>query len=608
MNSNKSYIFKNIYGNMYEFYINKYNTLMCNEISKETKILENVSKFNINITYLGIIEVVCIAFDGSIKYCKFNKKWSVQTLYKLKSHNNSIDEVNLFSKGNKLHIFFMFYENRYDSNGNILHYVWDGSKFKTNIIAYINTIDGVERHYYLETLDNTINMFYITKEKSSNVISLCKYLNNDWSSPKKLYRLDGNNINFSTLKRDKEFNILNLSEENGIYTLEHVTIDTKDNINNFPIYKTNNPVYNSTFIIFNDILYCVWSEHNKLMYSSFNCNKWSNSSEIDTESFDNIDMYRYIYEESPLDKSIESKNIFASISDNINIFLPKVTKTYNNKNNDKYDAESTIRKLLQEISKKNTLNYDLMNKTILLTEKLKEKNTHVNNLIENLNKVSIQKSNIENKYKSILGANNKLKIQTEDFKGKLNKESEKNELLKIKLKEKTDENVNLKLKFDKKMEENNSLNEDLNNIIEKLQNQNITVIKNLENKYLIEIKAIKKQLEDKQNKLKVLLDKNKNLEENIKELKLENDNTKEELEKSRNNTLSNLRNKYDMEVSTIKQQLEEKEKSFKYITDYSQKLEATLDELKSENSIIKQQLENSKNKNFIEKIFGKSYK
>lgn len=34
------------------------------------------------------------------------KKWSIQTLYKLKSHNNNIDEVNLFSKGNKLHIFF----------------------------------------------------------------------------------------------------------------------------------------------------------------------------------------------------------------------------------------------------------------------------------------------------------------------------------------------------------------------------------------------------------------------------------------------------------------------------------------------------------------------
>ncbi|NFI09470.1 hypothetical protein FDF97_18395 [Clostridium botulinum] len=591
MDSNKSYIFKNIYGNMSQFYINKDNTLMYNEISKETKILENVSKFNINITYLGIIEVVCITFDGFIKYCKFNKKWSTQTLYKLKSHNNSVDEVNLFSKGNKLHIFFMFYENRYDSSGNILHYVWDGSKFKTNIIAPINTIDGVERHYYLETLDNTINMFYITKEKNSNVISLCKYLNDDdWSSPKKLYRLDGNNINFSTLKRDKEFNILNLSEENGIYTLEHVTIDTKDSINNFPIYKTNNSIYKSTFIIFNDILYCVWSEHNKLMYSSFNCKKWSNPSEIDTESFDNIGMYKYIYEESPLDKSIESKNIFASISDNVNIFLPKVTKTYNNKSNDKYDAEGTIRKLLQEVSKKNTVNYGLMNKTILLAEKLKEKNIHVNNLIESSNKVSIQKSNIESKYKSILEANNKLKIQTEDFKGKLNKESEKNELLKIRLKEKMDEN------------------EDLNNIIERSENQNITVIKNLENKYLIEIKNIKKQLEDKQNELKVLLDKNKNLEKNIRELKLENDNIREKLEKSESHTLSDLRNKYDIEVSTIKQQLEEKEKSFKYITDYSQKLEATLDELKSENSIIKQQLENSKNKNFIEKIFGKSYK
>ncbi len=66
-----------------------------------------------------------------------------------------------------------------------------------------------------------------------------------------------------------------------------------------------------------------------------------------------------------------------------------------------------------------------MNKTILLTEKLKEKNIHVNNLIENLNKVSIQKSNIESKHKSILEANDKLKIQTENFKPKLNKESEK---------------------------------------------------------------------------------------------------------------------------------------------------------------------------------------
>ena len=402
----------------------------------------------------------------------------------------------------------------------------------------------------------------------------------------KNYRLDGNNINFSTLKKDKQFNILNLSEENGIYTLEHVTIDIKDNINNFPIYKTNNTIYKSTLIIFNDILYCVWSENNKLMYSSFNGTKWSNCYKIDTKSFDNIDMYKYIYEESPLDKSIESKNIFASISDNINVFLPKVTKTYNN--NNKYDAESTIKKLLQDISKKNTVNYDLMNKTISLTEKLKEKNLHVNNLIENLNKISIQKSNIESKYNSLLETNNKLNIQTEDFKEKLNNENKNNELIKIKLKEKIDENENL------------------NNIIQKLQNENITTIKNLDDKYLIKIKNIKKQLEDKENQLKDLLDKNKSLEKNIKELKLENDNANEKLEKYRKNILSNFKNKYDIEVSTIKKQLEEKEKSFQYITDYSQELEATLNELKSENSLIKQQLENSKNKNFIEKIFGRS--
>ncbi|KOR25308.1 hypothetical protein [Clostridium sp. L74] len=595
MKCNKSYIFKNIYGNMYEFYINKNNDLMCNKFSEEIKILENVSQFNINITYLGIVEIVCITFDGFIKYCKFNKKWSIQTLYKLKSHNNNIDEVNLFSKGNKLHIFFMFYENRYDSMANILHYVWDGNKFETNIIGPINTIKGIEKHYYLEILNNSINMFYITKEKNSNVINLCKYLDNNlWSNPKKLYRLNGNDINFSTLNKNKEFNILNISEENGICTLEHVIIDSKDNINSFSIHKTNTPIYKSTFIIFNNILYCMWSEDGTLMYSSFNDTKWSNSAKIETNSFDNIDMYRYIYEKSPLDKSIDSKNIFASISDNINIFLPKITKTYNNTNNDKYDAESTIRKLLQEISKKNAENYDLHNKTILLTQKLKEKNIYVNNLSENLNKISIQKSNIENKYKSILEINNNLKIETEKIKKNINKKYEESSSLKVELKS--------------KIEENSSLNEHLNNTIEKFKNENLIAIKNLENKYLMETKDIKNQLKDKQNKFKILLDKNKILEESIKELKLENNNVKEKLETSKNNILSNLKSKYDTEVSTIKEQLKEKEKSFEYITDYSQKLETTLDELKSENSLIKQELENSRSKSFIERLLGKPYK
>ncbi|NFS25052.1 hypothetical protein FDF31_05200 [Clostridium sporogenes] len=609
MKCDKSYIFKNIYGNMYEFYINKNNDLMCNKFSEEIKILENVSQFNINITYLGIVEIVCITFDGFIKYCKFNKKWSIQTLYKLKSHNNNIDEVNLFSKGNKLHIFFIFYENRYDSIANILHYVWDGNKFETNIIGPINTIEGIEKHYYLEILNNSINMFYITKEKSSNVINLCKYLDNNlWSNPKKLYRLNGNDINFSTLNKNEKFNILNISEENGIYTLEHVIIDSKDNINSFHIHKSNIPIYKSTFIIFNNILYCMWSEDGTLRYSSFNDIKWSNPAKIETNSFDNIDMYRYVYERSPLDKSIDSKNIFASISDNINIFLPKVTKTYNNRNNDKYDAESTIRKLLQEISKKNTENYDLRNKTILLTEKLKKKNIYVNNLSENLNKISIQKSNIENKYKSILETHNKLKIETEKIKKNINKKYEESSFLKVELKSKIEENRELKSKLNTKIEENSSLNKNLNIIIEKLKNENLIAIKNLETKYLTEAKDIKKQLKDKQNDFKILLDKNKILEESIKELKLENNNVKEKLETSKNNILSNLKSKYDTEVSTIKEQLKEKEKSFEYITDYSQKLETTLDELKSENSLIKQELEDSRSKSFIERLLGKPYK
>ncbi|EJO5348101.1 hypothetical protein NRP93_002206 [Clostridium botulinum] len=574
MNFEESYIFKDLYGNMYEFYINEDNTLMCNKFSEETKILENVSQFNINVTPLGIIEIVCITFDGFIKYCKFNKKWTVQILYKLKSHNSIIDEVTLFSKGNKLHIFFMFYENKYDSIANILHYIWNGKKFKTNIIGPINTIENIDNHYHLEILNNTINMFYITKEKNSNVINSCRCLNdNTWTTAKKLYRLNGNNVNFSTLNKDKQFNILNISKENGLYTLEHVVLDTKDNIKNLPIYKTKNPIYKSTFIISNNILYCVWLENNMLMYSSFNNAEWSNCSNINTEAFDNIHMYGYIYEESPLDNSIKSKNIFASISDNINIFLPKITKTHN-KINEKYDAESTIRKLLQEISKKNTVNYDLQNKTILLTENLKEKNIHVNNLMERLNKISIQKSTIEKKYKSLLDHNDKLNIEIKEFKQKINKEYEQNKFLKTQLEEKTNENE----KFDKKMEENNSLNKNLENVIEKLQNENVTAIKNVENKYIKEIKDIKNQLKDKEDKFKSLLDKNKNLEKSIEELKLENNNVKE------------------------------KEKNFEYIADYSQKLEATLKELKSENSLIKQQLESSKNKNFIEKIFGNPYK
>ncbi|GAA0733561.1 hypothetical protein [Clostridium oceanicum] len=615
MKSNKSYIFKNIYGTMYEFYINKDNDLMCNKFSEETKILENVSKFNINVTYLGIIEIVCITLDGFIKYCKLDKKWSTQTLYKLKSDNSSIDEVTLFSKKNKLHIFFMFYENKLDSYANILHYVWNGDKFKTNLVSTINIIDGLKKHYYLETIDETINMFYITKEKDSNVMSSCKYSTKDsWTNPKKLYRLNGNNISFSTLEKNNEFNILNLSNENKISTLEHVKVDSKNNIKNIPIYKTKGTIDTATFNIFNNILYCVWSENNQLMYSSFNNIKWSSPSTINTESYNDIYMYRYIYEESPLDDSIKGKNVFASISNNINIFLPQRTKTYNNKNN-KCDAEGTIRKLLQEISEKKTINYDLKNKSLLLTEKLREKNIRVNNLSENINKISIQKSNIENKYKSTLQLNNKLKIQTQDFKESINKKSEKIELLKIRLKEKIDESNNLKVKFNEKSEEINSLNnkfnnktKELNDIITELKNNTNGTNKSLENKYNIQIENIKKQLQEKENQFKTLLEKNKNLEKSIEDLKLENNNMEQKLEESKNNILLELKNKYDIESSSIKKQLDQKKKSFDYIADYTKQLESSLEQLRSENSLIKEQLENSKSKSFIERILGKPYK
>ncbi len=232
-----------------------------------------------------------------------------------------------------------------------------------------------------------------------------------------------------------------------------------------------------------------------------------------------------------------------------------------------------------------------MNKSILLTEKFKEKNMYVNNLLENINKISIEKSNIEVEYKSLLETKHILENKNQSLKETLNKEYEKYKILKTQLDNKINENEIFKLKI----EENNISNKNLNNIIDKLQNNAITTMENIKIEHITEIKNIKKQLVESENKIKNLYDINKNLE-------LENNKVKESLEKSQNHIFSNLRNKYDTEVLTIKQQLEEKQQNFEYIKNYSKKLEASLRELETENSSIKEQLEGSKNKGFFEKF------
>lgn len=442
------YILKDISDTLWKFYIDKNKLLICDNYYEKVQIDENVSEFHVNINYIGTIQLIYITYDGDVKYCEFNKKWTTQTLYTLSNKGDKIQELKIYSLNNELHIFFIFLKENEKHKGDLLHYKWSGNKFNTSIVASLNFDYSSIKHYDIEVFNAELYIFFLQNEKDQNFLNMSKYKKNLWSNAKKLYRLYGSDIQFSTIKKDNVFHILNFTKDKNIYTLEHVSLDENGNMKAFKIHQSNDKICNPLFLIENNSLYSMWTENSSLIYCCFK-DSWNKCNNIFIENINRIQKSRYISEEN-FNDSLQAKEVFILNSSPMKIFLPEETLIYNDMEEinlhllENCDAERTIQKLLKEISYTKMLNDKLAKRISILKNKLYEKDISMNNINNYLNQTIAQKKAIEKDYNSLLQSQNNFVNELKDIKNKLNLEKDKGESLKNTIQKLSQENNNLK--------------------------------------------------------------------------------------------------------------------------------------------------------------------
>lgn len=442
------YILKDISDTLWKFYIDEDKFLICDNYYEKVQIDENVSEFHVNVNYIGTIQLIYITYDGHVKYCEFNKKWTTQTLYTLCNKGDKIQELKIYSLNNELHIFFIFLKGSEKYSADLLHYKWSGNKFNTNIVASLNFDYSLFKHYDIEILNDELYMFFLQSEKNQTSLSMRKYEKNLWGNTQKLYRLYGSDIQFSTIKKDNTFHILNLTKENNIYILEHVSIDEKGNMKAFKVHESNTTICTPILLIENNSLYTMWIEDNSLMYSSFHDN-WHKNNNLFIENINEIEKCRYISEENS-HNNLYAKEIFILNSSFIKFFLAEETLVYDHIEERNFDllqncdAEKTIQKLLKEISYAKMLNEKLGKRISLLKNKLYEKDVSINNFNNYLNQTISQKKAVEKDYNSLLQSQNNFINELKNIKTKLNLEKDKTDSLKNTILELSQENNKLK--------------------------------------------------------------------------------------------------------------------------------------------------------------------
>ncbi|WP_410506346.1 hypothetical protein ACER0A_003680 [Haloimpatiens sp. FM7315] len=462
MSEKKPYILKDISGNLWNFYIDDCSNLICYNSYDKIKLDEKVMEFDININYLGTIQLIYITYDGIIKYSEYYKNWNTQTLCNTCSKDEKIKEIKIKSIDDSLHIFFMFLNQNNEKKADILHYKWSGDKFSTNIITSIDYDSSIDKHFEIDVYGNKIYLWYlnITNSESSLNLSICEKGN--WSPSKKLYRLYGTNIEFSTLKSLNCTNILNLTEEKNEYFLEHVSINSSKIMKVYKISESTEPLLFPKLIIQNNNLYALWLEGDFLNFSKFD-NGWTNKSILNIDNINDIVNCRYAFEENP-QNNLKAKSIFV-----LNFLAPKFLLPDEGIEQEKLfkenisllsncNAEKTIQKLLKDLSINKALNDKLEKRIHVLKLKLYEKDITLNNYNDYLNKTIAQKKVIEKDYNLLIQNQNKDILDTEKIKKELSDEKLRYDSLDKKVKQLITENTNLKNKVIKIKEFENAIN------------------------------------------------------------------------------------------------------------------------------------------------------
>jgi hypothetical protein len=463
--------------NIWKFFKNG-NKELCYKImygegkwTKETLIDKAVLGFAVYVEEDETIHIVYSNTKRELKYCtRKNKQWVGKILYQMDIDEFEIQSLKVQIIRDEMHIFYLLIGNDGSDHGVLMHCIWNGKETKATTLPDIILVPNIKEHYIVNINEkNNIDVFFITDEGDEISLNYCSFQNRRWSSAKRLYGIQGEDIGFEVLVDKEEINILNKSREDSIYFLDHVRIDMNGNIQEFRVYESSMELTESLLFIESNKLYSCWLEQGKIFWSAFEDEKWSSAIYFDRGNELAVSRYNCFiccYGES----SIKAMKVYATNELDFNLFVPSqfvINMKYslkderNQANEDVSKEGEALQRLKLELSRVKLEKKGLDNKIESLNMQLQKKQRSMEEYKDGFARLVEQKRKADENYKVFLELQQNIQKELEETNKQLSEERKIKASIENKLKECKEENISIRNQVEMMSEENKRLYKEL---------------------------------------------------------------------------------------------------------------------------------------------------
>jgi hypothetical protein len=439
--------------------------------TKESLIDKEILGFAVYVEENETIHIVYSNIKGELKYCTLkDKQWVGKMLYQMKNDEFEIQNLKVEIIRDEMHIFYLLIGNDGSDHGVLMHCIWNGKEARATALHDIILISSLKEHYSINVnKKNNIGVFFTTDEGDEISLNYCSFQNRRWSSVKRLYGIQGEDISFEVLIEQEQIHILNKSREGSIYFLDHVCIDTSGNIQEFKVHESNKELKEPILFIESNKLYSCWLEQGEIFYSVFDAGKWGNSFYIDSGNGAAVRRYNcFICCDG--ESSFKGVKVYGTNELDLCLFVPSQF-VVNMKNSFKYEEnqakavvpheEEALRSLKLELSRVKSEKKNLEKKIVSLSMLLQKKQRFVEEYEDRIARILEQKRKVDENYSVVLELQQNIQKELEDTNQQLVDERQIKISIENKLKECEEENVIIRQQVKMISEEKNKLYEAL---------------------------------------------------------------------------------------------------------------------------------------------------
>ncbi|NRZ59490.1 hypothetical protein DZE42_002629 [Clostridium beijerinckii] len=320
-----------------------------------------------------------------------------------------IEHLKIEIIGEEMHIFFLLISNDGSDHGVLMHCAWNGKETKFFSLQDIVLVPNLKEYYLVNTNEQSgLEVFFITDEGDEVSLNYCNFENRKWSSAKRLYGIQGDDISFEVLRdQQQDVHILNKSREDLLYFIDHVCIDISGNIQVYRVRESNMKLIDPILFIGNNELCACWIEQNKIFYSFFNNEQWENPIYFDKGNEFTVMRY-HCFMHYNRDNSVKLMETYGTDEPDLNLYIPS-----------RFTMNNSLKHETNQINNEISFN----------------ENEEIQNLKLELSKVKLEKKNLDRKIDSLNMQLQKKQRFMDDYEERI--------AIILEQKRKTDENYNV---------------------------------------------------------------------------------------------------------------------------------------------------------------------